>query len=78
MNPQYINNLYIRDSKSNGRQNDHVISARKTVTYHDKSIGVLGPQIWYMLPNIIKSAISSSQFKNLLRLWFGPKCRCRT
>lgn len=76
MNPQYIKNLFTRHNKSKGRQNDHVVYAGKTVTYDNKSIGVLGPHIWYILPNIIKSAISSSQFKNLLKLWFGCKCRC--
>lgn len=58
MNPQYFKNLFTRDNKSKGRQNEHVISARKTVTYHDKSVGV-----WVLTFGIYFQTLSNLQYR---------------
>ena len=68
MNPQYIQNIFTRDSKSKVRENGLVIPTRKTVTYGGKRIGALCPHIWHILPHIIKSSISPLQFKNILKM----------
>ena len=41
----------------------------KTATYGIKSLRLLGPKIWYSLPNEIKSSQNINQFKALIKDW---------
>ena len=47
-----------------------------SVTFEDKSVRVLGPHIWNMLPAELKRETSYGKFKTQVNNWFGPKCNC--
>ena len=47
-----------------------------SVTFGDKSVRVLGPQIWDILPAELKRETSYGKFKTQINNWFGPKCNC--
>ena len=36
----------------------------------------MGPQIWNCLPNELKSADNLSSFKQMIKQWDGPSCKC--
>ena len=42
----------------------------------EKSLRVLGPKIWNILPPHIKNAENLSAFKRLIKTWDGVSCKC--
>ena len=49
----------------------------KTTNYGIETLRNLGPKIWDMVPNDIKSAISVTIFKSKIKKWVPIKCPCR-
>ena len=47
-----------------------------TTSHGIKSFQYYGARLWNSLPADIKSAVSISQFKILIRKWSGPDCKC--
>ena len=45
-------------------------------TFGTNSIRSLGPQIWNLVPNDIRSAENVVQFKRLIKSWDRATCRC--
>ena len=77
MNPDYIQNLFDKNTRSKRRSNDLTIPFHNTATFGDKFIKVVGAHIWNMLPNGLKSETSCSKFKDSINQWFGAKfIRC--
>ena len=46
------------------------------VTFGSNSLRSLGPQICNGLPNEMKSAENLNSFKNMIKKWDGPNCKC--
>ena len=44
--------------------------------FGSNSLMAIGPQIWNGLPNELKSADNLKNFKNLIKDWNGPSCKC--
>ena len=42
-----------------------------------QSLRSLGPKIWNNLPPNIKSETSFLRFKEYIKTWHGPNCRCK-
>ena len=40
------------------------------------SLTALGPKIWNQLPAEIKSETSLIGFREYIKIWFGPECKC--
>ena len=78
MDPKYLSSLF---SKSNVpytmRDNDKLIQPLKRTTgFGIKSFAYYGTHLWNMLPIDIKSTVTLSSFKTLIKKWSGPTCRC--
>lgn len=77
-NPDYLNELFkIKDVSYNLR--DASIITRPKVAKSNfglKSFKSFGAKIWNCLPVSTKSALSLQDFKELVKLWSGPKCKC--
>ena len=58
------------------RPHDIIVRHHNTATYGDKRLTALGPKIWNKLPANIKSLTSIAKFKEYIRTWFGPSCKC--
>ena len=62
---------YVRHKKQN-----LFVQSGETVAFGDKSLKILGPQIWNSYPEKTMSSKNSVDFKNSITKWFGPKCMC--
>ena len=58
------------------RPNDILFKHHNTITYGTKSLKILGPKIWYQLPEDNKLETYYAKFKEYIDTWFGPNCRC--
>ena len=76
MNPTFMKDLFHLRENTLRRPNDLNVPVRNSVKFGDKSLRSLGPTIWNLLPNNIRTTNSFSQFKTFLTTWFGPKCKC--
>ena len=48
-----------------------------TEHYGKESLSYLGPKIWGIVPNDIKTLTSLKDFKNKIRKWKPDKCPCK-
>ena len=75
-NPIFMKKLFEKKMNSHKRENDLNIPNRNSVIFGDNSIRCLGPHIWNLLPNNIKTETSYERFKEFINTWYGPTCRC--
>ena len=71
---------FLRKTKSqyNLRQcNDFRIPSMRTIYHGSKSISILGPKIWNILPDEIKQQTSLNSFKKSVKKWKPQDCPCR-
>ena len=71
-----MKNIFAPKTNAKIRPNDIIVSHHNTATYSDKSLTALGPKIWNKLHTNIKSLTSITKFKEYIRTWFGPSCKC--
>lgn len=78
LNPNFMSDMFnIKDSKYDLRKSKSMeVPSFKTVSYGKKSFSYNGCHLWNQLPDNIRNANSLSQFKNVLKQWTGPKCKC--
>ena len=76
MNPSFMKDLFSLSGNTLRRPNDLKVPIRYSVKFGDKSLKCLGPIIWNSLPSDIKSTSSLEIFKNFLKTWYGPTCKC--
>ena len=75
LNPCFMSNIFkakTNDRPIRSRQylNLKVVRANQ-VKFVEKSLRVLGPKIWNILPPHIKNAENLSAFKRLIKTWVG-------
>ena len=73
INPPYMKNIFTPKENSKVRQHDIIVKRR----FGTQSLRSLGPKIWKNLPSNIKSETSFPKFKEYIKTWLGPKCRCK-
>ena len=49
----------------------------KSVHYGEESLRYLGPIVWNLVPDDIKSATNLNKFKNSIKSWVPDNCPCR-
>ena len=76
LNPVYMQSLFEKNVNSKRYKDDLKVPIQNSVTFGDKSVRVLGPHIWNMLPGELKRETSYRKFKRQINNWFGPKCNC--
>ena len=78
ISPGYFENYFQKARNPyNLRDNNKLVQPMKLTTSHGiKSFQYYGAHLWNSLPTDIKSAVSISQFKGLIRKWSGPDCKC--
>ena len=77
LNPIFMREIFYFSPYKTHRKYDIFVQNRNTSKYGDKSLRALGPHVWNSLPESIKSTNSISAFKNYIKTWFGPKCKCK-
>ena len=76
LNPVCMQSLFEKNVNPKRYKDDLKVPIRNSVTFGDKSVRVLGPHIWNMLPAELKRETSYRKFKTQINNWFGPKCNC--
>ena len=76
LNPSLMKGIFSAKLNARVRPNDILGKARKSTTFGDKSLAILGPKIWNALSQNIKAENSYVKFKEYIATWFGPKCKC--
>ena len=72
-----MKNLFTPKGNSKVRQNDIILKRINTSRFGTQSLSSLGPKIWNNLRSNIKSETSFWKFKEYIKIWLGPNCRCR-
>ena len=77
INPPYMKTTFTPKENAKVRQNDVIVKRINTGRFGTLSLRSLGPKIWNNLPSNIKSETSFLKFKEHIKIWLGPKCRCK-
>ena len=76
-NPPHMKNIFTPEENSKVRQNNIIVKRINTSRFGTEGLRSLGPKIWNNLPSNIKSETSFPKFKEYIKTWLGPKCRCK-
>ena len=76
LNPNFMKDTFNFTSYSTHRK--HYIFARSpnTSNYGDRTLRAIRPHTWNSLPESFKSITSIIIFKDFVKNWFEPKCKC--
>ena len=77
INAPYMKNIFTPKENSKVRQNHIIVKRINTSRFGTQSLRPLGPKIWNNLPSNIKLETSFPKFKEYIKTWLGPKCRCK-
>ena len=78
LNPSFMQDIFkVKSSSYSLRGTNSLQHYRPNqVTFGSNSLRSLGPQVWNGLSNDMKSAENLNMFKNMLKKWEGPNCKC--
>ena len=78
LNPPFMQNIFkLRTSCYSLRNPNDLAHVRPNqTTFGSNSLMSIGPQIWNGLPNELKSVENLKNFKELIKNWDGPSCKC--
>ena len=78
INPVYLNDMFTRKKCPYELRNDELLVRPKvnTTNYGLKSVRSYGSKIWNSLPQTYKEAVTTKEFKSVIRSWNGPQCSC--
>ena len=78
LNPPFMQNIFkLRSSNYSLRNPNNLAHVRPNqTTFGSNSLTFIAPQIWNGLPDRIKSAENLKSFKDLIKQWNGPNCKC--
>ena len=77
--PEILNSIFIKNESPKETRHCPYFKSRKiNSTYHgSESLSFLGPKIWEIIPEYIKSAPSIESFKQKIKKWEPENCPCR-
>ena len=76
-NPSFMKNIFTIKRNPRIRPFDLLVRTRNTEKYGNKSLTALGPKIWNALPEIVKKETSFKKFKEYIKSWSDPTCKCK-
>jgi hypothetical protein len=76
LNPPYMKEIFQLNTRKNADSKKLVAQSQKSMKYGSYSLRSLGPRIWNELPTSVRNSNSISSFKELIKSWAGPTCRC--
>ena len=53
-----------------------IVQTQKSMKYGSYTLRSLGPRIWNKLPSNLRLCENLTTFKELIKSWCGPICRC--
>ena len=76
LNLDFRKNIFTSKQNARVRPHDLLVRSHKTATYCEKSLKILGTKIWNALPTEINLGASLSKFKEYVKIWSRPACKC--
>ena len=78
LNPSFMKDMFIKKEISyNFRDKDKLIlPSFKKIRYGKATFSYYGAHLWNLMPVDIKQSMSLNKFKEMLKSWEGPKCKC--
>ncbi len=78
LNPIFMKDMFQeKEMKYDLRDNNKLIQPKfNKITYGKNTFQYYGSHIWNQLPNTVKESTNLNSFKELLKNWDGPKCKC--
>ena len=77
ISPAYLNAMFTRKECPYAlRDNSILVGPKVNLTQYGLKSFKNGANIWNYLPTSIKANISLDEFKTIIKLWDGPKCKC--
>ena len=77
INPPYMKNIFTPEENAKVRQSNIIVKCINASRFDTQSLRSLRLKIWNKLPSNIKSETSFLKFKEYIKTWLGPKCRCK-
>ena len=76
LNPVFMKDIFHYSPNVTHKKHNLYIHTQNTTKFGNKSLRAFGANIWNTLPEYIKSTNSLLEFKNFIKTWPGPKCKC--
>ena len=78
MNPAFMKDMFQQKDISYGLRDEIILNQPKfkKLSYGRNTFKYYGSHIWNLLPNETKLCTNIENFKNLIKVWDGPKCQC--
>ena len=76
LNPKFVKNISTSKQNSPVCPHDLLVRSHNTAIYGEKCLKILGPKMWNALPITMNREKSLSKFKECVKLWSGPSCKC--
>ena len=76
LNPSFMKEIFTMNTNSGRNGTKLLVKTQNTKRYGSNTLRALGPKIWNDLPNNIRAASNLTLFKELIKTWSGPECRC--
>ena len=78
LHPEYLNEMFTIKKCPYDFHDTSILERFKanTTRYGLKSFRNYGAKIWNLLPINCKSAVSLGDFRNMIKSWNGPSCKC--
>ena len=77
LNLNFMKIIFTCKTNSKVRPFDLLVKNRNTKKYGSKSLMALGPKICNALPENIKKETYLGKFKEYIKSWSGPTCKCK-
>ena len=74
----FMKNIFTLKENTKLRQNDTIVNYINISRFGTQSLRSLDPKIWNNLPSNIKSEIFFLKFKEYIKTWLGPNCKCKS
>ena len=68
--------IFELNTRMDNQANKLVVQSQSSKKYGTDTLRSLGPKIWNSLPNNIRSSNNLYSFKELIKAWSGPQCKC--
>ena len=76
INPNYMKEIFHLSPYVTHKKHDLYVHGKNTTKYGSHSLKALGSHVWNSLPDKIKKLTSLNAFKDFIKNWFGPNCKC--
>ena len=76
INPSYMKEIFELNTRRDPDNKRLIVQTQKSMKYGSYTLRSLGPRIWNKLPSNLRLCENLTTFKELIKSWSGPICRC--